>query len=113
MCCLSDGGGTAVGIAPVVGVEEVVGLHTGFARLLAHRASELVCWSRVGAFASFVTRVADCVLQTTALEIVDHEIAGVCAMGNPDNFGTSNPLRKCNGSAQKLRGGGLVFEPTL
>ncbi|HEY8945188.1 MAG TPA: hypothetical protein VIM73_13045, partial [Polyangiaceae bacterium] len=83
----SDGGGKrAAAAAPVVGIEEVMQLHVGLARLFAERGSTLIRCALINGLPGFVTREADGVLQTTALEVVDGKITGVYIVRNPDKL---------------------------
>jgi len=83
----SDGGGKrAAATAPIVGIEEVMQLHAGLARLFAQRASQLVRCALINGLPGFVTLEADGVLQTTALEIADDKIVGVYTVRNPDKL---------------------------
>jgi RNA polymerase sigma-70 factor, ECF subfamily len=83
----ADGGGKrSAAMAPIVGIDDVMDLHAGLARLFAQKASALVRYARINGLPGFVTIEADGLLQTTALEIVDGKIVGVYLVRNPDKL---------------------------
>lgn len=84
----ADGGGKRpAGPAPVVGIDAVIRLQERLSELFATRPSQLLRFAMINGLPGFVTREADGVLQTTALEIVDGRITHVFVMRNPDKLG--------------------------
>jgi RNA polymerase sigma-70 factor, ECF subfamily len=83
----SDGGGKRpAATVPVLGIDNVVALHEGLARMFAKRGSALVRYAMINGLPGFVTLEGDGMLQTTALEIVDGKIAALYTMRNPDKL---------------------------
>ncbi len=83
----SDGGGKrSAAMAPIIGIEEVMQLHTGLARLFAREGSTLVRYGLIDGLPGFVTMEADGQLQTTALELADGKVVGIYLMRNPDKL---------------------------
>jgi RNA polymerase sigma-70 factor, ECF subfamily len=83
----SDGGGRRPAAFRIVeGLEDVMRLHEGLARLYQRNPSSLVRVGLINGLPGFVTREADGLLQTTALEITDGRITGVFVMRNPEKL---------------------------
>lgn len=83
----SDGGGKRpAATVPVVGIENVVALHEGLARMFAKRGSSLVRYAMINGLPGFVTLEGDGMLQTTALEVEDGKIAALYTVRNPDKL---------------------------
>lgn len=83
----SDGGGKRpAALAPVVGIDEVMRVHTGLARAFAKSGSRMVRYGIINGLPGFVTVEANETLQTTALEIVDGKITGIYIVRNPDKL---------------------------
>lgn len=83
----ADGGGKRpAAMAPIVGIEDVVRRHAVFAALFKQHMSQLVRYGTINGLPGFVTVEADDTLQTTALEIVDGQIAAIYVVRNPDKL---------------------------
>jgi RNA polymerase sigma-70 factor (ECF subfamily) len=84
----SDGGGKRpASLKPVEGLERVLALHEGLARLWQKRPSQLVAYGVINGLPGFVTREADGLLQTTALHIDENgRVLGIFVMRNPDKL---------------------------
>jgi RNA polymerase sigma-70 factor (ECF subfamily) len=84
----ADGGGKrAAAYAPIVGIEQVLKSLASLARRLREAGpSELIRYALINGLPGFVTREADGILQTTALEIDNGRIIAVYAMRNPDKL---------------------------
>jgi RNA polymerase sigma-70 factor (ECF subfamily) len=83
----SDGGGKRpAALAPIAGIERVMALQAGLARIFADRPSRLVRYGLINGLPGFVTMEPDDTLQTTALEIADGRIAAIYVMRNPDKL---------------------------
>lgn len=83
----SDGGGKRpAAMAPIVGIEDVMIAHQRLAQLFAEHRSELVRTGLIDGLPGFVTREADGVLQTTALELEDGKIVNIYVVRNPDKL---------------------------
>jgi RNA polymerase sigma-70 factor (ECF subfamily) len=85
----SDGGGVRpAALRTVIGVEDVMKVHTAIAeRLYAqHGASELVRYGLVNGLPGFVTREPDRILQTTAFLIEDGAVSAIYVMRNPEKL---------------------------
>jgi RNA polymerase sigma-70 factor (ECF subfamily) len=83
----SDGGGKRpAAMAPVVGIDDVIQLHTSLARVFAKAMSRIVRYGLINGLPGFVTVEGDDTLQTTALDIVDGKIAGIYIVRNPDKL---------------------------
>jgi RNA polymerase sigma-70 factor (ECF subfamily) len=84
----ADGGGKRpAGPVPIVGFDAVVALMERMARFFANAPSQLVRTAMINGLPGYITREADGVLQTTALEIVDGKIVGLYIVRNPDKLG--------------------------
>ena len=83
----SDGGGKRpAGYRPFTGVDEAVAVFAALARLLRRGSYELLGYRMINGLPGFVTREADGILQTTALQIENGKIAGVYVVRNPDKL---------------------------
>lgn len=83
----SDGGGKRpAALRPLHGIEDVMKLHGGLARIYAQHASVLVHTGFINGLPGFVTREGDGELQTTALQIEDGRIVAVYIVRNPDKL---------------------------
>jgi RNA polymerase sigma-70 factor (ECF subfamily) len=83
----ADGGGKRpAAAAPIVGIEEVMQLHSKLAELFVQSMSRLVRYGTINGLPGFVTVEAGDTLQTTALEIIDGRIANIYIMRNPDKL---------------------------
>ena len=72
---VSDGGGKRpAAMEPIVGRDAVVALHEGMARLFAKVGRDLIRFAMINGLPGFVTREADGMIQTTALEIEDGRV---------------------------------------
>ncbi|HEX4180978.1 MAG TPA: sigma-70 family RNA polymerase sigma factor [Caulobacteraceae bacterium] len=83
----ADGGGKrSAALAPVLGVDAVMTLHTQLAARFGGNYSKLVQVGFVNGLPGFLTMEADGELQTTALEIQGGKIAAIYVMRNPDKL---------------------------
>jgi RNA polymerase sigma-70 factor (ECF subfamily) len=83
----ADGGGKRPAISrPLHGVQHVMTLHKGLAKMYAQHASVLVRVGFVNGLPGFVTRESDGELQSTALEIVDGRIRTIYIVRNPEKL---------------------------
>jgi RNA polymerase sigma-70 factor (ECF subfamily) len=85
----ADGGGKRpAAYVPIVGIDQVVALHAALFRLATGQTrSAIVRYGLINGLPGFVTREADGLLQTTALQIVDGKISGIFVVRNPDKLG--------------------------
>jgi len=82
----SDGGGKASSVLrPIRGIEAVMKLSAGLARLFAKTMSRLVRAGTINGMPGFVTREGD-VLQTTALQIAEGRIVAIYVVRNPEKL---------------------------
>jgi RNA polymerase sigma-70 factor (ECF subfamily) len=83
----ADGGGKRpAAFAPIIGIENALKLYVRFGQLQAQRPSQVVAYRMINGLPGIVTRDADGLLQTTALQIEDGRITGVYVMRNPDKL---------------------------
>lgn len=83
----ADGGGRVSAAAkPILGAEAVFRLHAGLARIFAASMSQLLRYCLINGLPGFVTVEGDGTLQTTALEIIDDQIAAIYITRNPDKL---------------------------
>ena len=83
----ADGGGKASAAKrPIAGLEEVVRLHAGLARIFAGRPSRLVRHAQINGLPGFVTVEADGTVQTTALQVEDGKVVAIYIVRNPDKL---------------------------
>jgi RNA polymerase sigma-70 factor, ECF subfamily len=83
----ADGGGkTPASTEPIVGLENVLRLHTALAPIFAKRASRMVRFAFINGLPGFVTVESDDILQTTALQIEDGKIIAIYVMRNQDKL---------------------------
>lgn len=83
----ADGGGRIrAAPTPIVGLDNVMHLHSGLARMFAASGSRLVRYAFVNGLPGFVTIEEGEALQTTALALDDDAIAAIYVMRNPDKL---------------------------
>jgi RNA polymerase sigma-70 factor, ECF subfamily len=83
----ADGGGKRpASLAPIVGIEAVLQLHTSLAQRFAREMSRLVRFATINGLPGFVTVESGETLQTTALEVVDGKVTAVYIVRNPDKL---------------------------
>lgn len=84
----SDGGGKRPAANRIIeGLRDVLALHGGLARIFQkHGVSRLVRYATINGLPGFVTREADGLLQTTALQIDDGRVSAIYVMRNPDKL---------------------------
>jgi RNA polymerase sigma-70 factor (ECF subfamily) len=83
----ADGGGKAPAARrPIVGIDEVVRLHTGLARILAEKPSRLVRHAQINGLPGFVTVEGDGTLQTTALQVEAGKVVAIYIVRNPEKL---------------------------
>jgi len=83
----ADGGGKRpAGMAPIVGIDAVLGLLAGLSKRFGDTA-RLLRYASINGLPGYVTIEADGLLQTTAFDIRDGRIAAVYVMRNPDKLG--------------------------
>ena len=83
----ADGGGRKpAAMGPILGLEDVMALHAGLAKIFAEQGSRLVRYGFVNGLPGFVTLEPDDTLQTTALLVEDGRIAAIYIMRNPDKL---------------------------
>ena len=84
----SDGGGKRPAAHRIIeGLRDVLALHGGLARIFQkHGVSRLVRYATINGLPGFVTREADGLLQTTALQIDDGRVSAIYVMRNPDKL---------------------------
>jgi RNA polymerase sigma-70 factor (ECF subfamily) len=84
----ADGGGKRPAAFRLIeGVRDVLGAHAALARAFEkYGASRIVRYATINGLPGFVTREADGLLQTTALQIEDGRITGIYVVRNPDKL---------------------------
>jgi RNA polymerase sigma-70 factor (ECF subfamily) len=83
----ADGGGKRpAAFRLVTGVDDVMKVHTGLARLFAKGGSQIVRYGWINGLPGFVSLEADGMIQTTALEIEDGRIVGIYVVRNPEKL---------------------------
>lgn len=83
----ADGGGKArASLEPIVGLDAVMKVHAGLARIFAESMSRLVRYGLIDGLPGFVTIEQGGVLQTTALEIRSGRVAAIYIVRNPDKL---------------------------
>lgn len=83
----ADGGGKRPAASePIIGFNDVMKIHKGFAALFAKHGSTLVRTGFISGLPGFVTRESDGELQTTAFEIDGDRIVAIYVMRNPDKL---------------------------
>lgn len=83
----ADGGGKRpAAMEPIIGIEEVMQLHEGLARILADNRSRLIRFGLINGLPGFVSVEPGNTLQTTALELRDNKITGIYVVRNPDKL---------------------------
>lgn len=82
----ADGGGKRpAAMQPIIGLDNVMALHAGLARLFAASISRIVRYGLINGLPGFVTMEADGV-QTTALQIENDRIVAIFVTRNPDKM---------------------------
>ena len=79
-------------INPIAGIERVIRLHTGLARVFAGKMSQLARYGLINGLPGFITVEADEILQTTALQIEDEKITAIYITRNPDKLRHLTPI---------------------
>jgi RNA polymerase sigma-70 factor (ECF subfamily) len=84
----ADGGGKRpAAYVPIIGIDDVLALHAAlFRRGSGQAPSAIVRYGLINGLPGFVTREADGLLQTTALQIEDGKISGIFVVRNPDKL---------------------------
>lgn len=83
----SDGGGKRPAAGrPLVGLDSVMKLYIGLARIFAKSMSRLARYAFIDGLPGFVTLEQGNTLQTTALQIENGKIAAIYVMRNPDKL---------------------------
>jgi RNA polymerase sigma-70 factor (ECF subfamily) len=83
----ADGGGKRpAATQPIVGVDDVMGLHAALAHVYAANISQVVRYGFINGLPGFVTLERDDMLQTTALQIENGKIVAIYVMRNPDKL---------------------------
>lgn len=83
----ADGGGKKpAAMQPIIGLEAVMRLHAGLARIFAEKPSQIIRYGIINGLPGFVTNEADNTLQTTALLIEDGTISAIYIVRNPDKL---------------------------
>lgn len=81
-----DGGKKPAAMQPIIGLEAVMRLHAGLARIFAEKPSQIIRYGIINGLPGFVTNEADNTLQTTALLIEDGTISAIYIVRNPDKL---------------------------
>ena len=83
----SDGGGKRfAALHPILGHEDVMTIHRNLSAIFEKKGSTLVRTTFINGLPGFITREADGEIQTTALDIVDGQVAAIYVMRNPDKL---------------------------
>ena len=83
----ADGGGKkSAALRPIIGLDNVMQLQAGLARVFALHPSRLVRYGLINGLPGFVTLEHGDTLQTTALQIEDGKIVAMYVMRNPDKL---------------------------
>jgi len=83
----SDGGGKRpAAIKPILGIEDVMKVQAGLARMFAKMGSQMMRYAFVNGLPGFVTMEGDNQLQTTGLHIENGKIVAIYIMRNPDKL---------------------------
>jgi RNA polymerase sigma-70 factor (ECF subfamily) len=83
----ADGGGKVrAALRPVTGIEDVMTLQAGLARVFAAHGSRLVRYGVINGLPGFVTIEGGDTLQTTALQIEGERIVAVYVTRNPEKL---------------------------
>ena len=84
---VADGGGKRpAGMRPILGLDDVMELHEGLARLFARKSSRIVRYGLINGLPGFVSMEPDQQLQTTAFQIQDGRIVAIYVTRNPDKL---------------------------
>jgi RNA polymerase sigma-70 factor, ECF subfamily len=83
----ADGGGKrSAALRPIIGLDNVMQLQAGLARLFAQHPSRLVRYGLINGLPGFITVEHDDTLQTTALQTEDGKIVAMYVVRNPDKL---------------------------
>lgn len=83
----ADGGGKIPATPyPIVGLNEVMQLHSGLALVFAETRSRLLHYGFINGLPGFVTVEQGNILQTTALQIDNDKVVAIYVMRNPDKL---------------------------
>lgn len=83
----ADGGGkTPTTMRPVIGLDDVLQLHSSLAVIFASQTSRLLRYGFINGLPGFVTIEQTDTLQTTALQIENQSIAGIYVVRNPEKL---------------------------
>jgi RNA polymerase sigma-70 factor (ECF subfamily) len=84
----ADGGGKRPAAFRLIeGLRDVLGAHSALARTFEkYGMSKVVRYATINGLPGFITREADGLLQTTALQIEDGRITGIYVVRNPDKL---------------------------
>lgn len=83
----SDGGGKVpAAMKPITGIDDVMKLQAGLARVFAGQMSRIERYGLVNGLPGFISIEQDGILQTTALVIEDGRIRGIYVVRNPDKL---------------------------
>lgn len=83
----ADGGGKIPATPyPIVGLDEVMQLHSGLALVFVETRSRLLHYGFINGLPGFVTVEQDNILQTTALQIENDKVVAIYVMRNPDKL---------------------------
>jgi RNA polymerase sigma-70 factor (ECF subfamily) len=84
----ADGGGKRPAAFRLIeGLRDVLGAHAALARTFQkHGVSQVVRYATINGLPGFVTREADGLLQTTALQIEDGRVTAIYVVRNPDKL---------------------------
>jgi RNA polymerase sigma-70 factor, ECF subfamily len=83
----ADGGGKkSAALRPIIGLDNVMQLQAGLARLFAQQPSRLVRYGLINGLPGFITVEHGDTLQTTALQIEDGKIVAMYVVRNPDKL---------------------------
>ena len=82
----AGGGKRPAAVRLVTGIDDVMKVHTGLARIFADHGSKIVRYGWINGLPGFVSLEGDGMIQTTALQIADGKIVGIYVMRNPDKL---------------------------
>src|SRR3546814_16842435 len=83
----SDGGGKGpAAMKPITGIDDVMKLQAGLARVFAGQMSRIERYGLVNGLPGFISIEQAGILQTTALVIADGRIRGIYVVRNPNKL---------------------------
>jgi RNA polymerase sigma-70 factor, ECF subfamily len=83
----ADGGGKRpASFRRLTGIDDVMKIHTGLARIFSAHPSKIVRYGRINGLPGFVSLEGDGMIQTTALDIRAGKIVGIYVVRNPDKL---------------------------